>query len=158
MHHHHHHFFLVLPSGRTSPPLGAQTPRHALRPGPTNSGFECHQVIRFVVSPCCSLTHQERMQQQPRHVTRRVFPFFPFSVPYRTVPPSCQPALRVGAATAWPGYIYHTRSLSPAGRENPGPCVSPVGRRFWDVVSRRADPDRQSDDGGTVRSLMPPCI
>lgn len=65
-------------------PFGAQTPRHALRPEPTKLLFECHQVIRFVVSPCCSLTHQERMQQQPRHVTRRLY--FIFSVAYRTVP------------------------------------------------------------------------
>lgn len=104
--------------------------------------IDCHQVICFAVSPCCSLTHQRACSKQPRHVTRRLSQYF---LPYRLYVCTyvCQRSSVGCQSVCVPGY-----RLCPAGRANPGPCVSPVGRRFWTFwFSRRADPDRQSDDG-----------
>lgn len=64
------------------------------------------------------------MQQQPRHVTRRLF-----SVP-------CRLPASLSAQLCWTvqSACARVHPLSPAGRENPGALsarVSPVGRRFW---------------------------
>lgn len=69
----HHH---LLPSER-------KRRCSALHPGPAlPTSIDCHQVICFAVSPCCSLTHQRACSKQPRHVTRRLSQYF---LPYRTV-------------------------------------------------------------------------
>lgn len=138
----HHH---LLPSERNRR-CSALHPGQAL---PTS--IDCHQVICFAVSPCCSLTHQRACSKQPRHVTRRLSQYF---LPSRLVCTYVCQRSSVGCQSVCQG-----TALCPAGRANPGPCVSPVGRRFWTFwFSRRADPDRQSDDGRPLlfRSAMPP--
>jgi hypothetical protein len=88
------------------------------------------------------------------------------SVPYRTVPPRtavCQPA-DVGSVCQSVGRgTLHRDTLSPAGRENPGPCVSPVGRRFWDVwfpagQIRIGSPMTAAGLSLLGRSVMPPRV
>lgn len=85
--------------------------------------------------------------------TRHTAPCF-LSYRYRVVSPPvvapvCQPPLACQGVCVCVCVCLPGLRLSPAGRENPGPCVSPVGRRFWTAFGfcRRADPDRQSDDG-----------
>lgn len=65
--------------------------------------------------------------------------------------PACQHS-SVGWLAGWQSVCARVPSLhlSPAGWENPGALCQPCGETFLDVFgwfSRRADPDRQSDDG-----------
>lgn len=118
---------------------------HCFHPSrPYRPSVACHQVTRFAVSPCCSLTHQRNHAAAASK--RHTAPFL------STVPSSCLPVST--AVLGWLAERVCARVpplyLSPAGWENPGALCQPCGETFPDVsgwVSRRADPDRQSDDG-----------
>lgn len=133
-------------------PSGAQKRCGALHPDPINlrlisSGDSSRRqpLLQPYVPEACSGSGSGN--KLPRHVTRP--PLF-FSVPLPSSPTSsstrsCQ------RSSVWPcqGVCVPGLRLSPAGRENPGPLCQPCGETFLDDVCfcRRADPDRQSDDG-----------
>lgn len=155
----------------------------ALRPEPTKRplSIECPSGGSFrgqplLLAALCTRAHAEAEAEAEAGPTCHTAPAFLSTAPYRPVWPVCQPAQGPAEPcwacpergrgteydhtnTTWTG--LHTSHLSCREGKSGALCQPCGEQRFWErfLFSRRADPDRQSDDGGRsllVRSVMPP--
>lgn len=116
--------------------------------------IRCHQVLCLAVSPCWSQPCAPRVQCKQASSSLDTSHGASFS---------CQRSSR-WLPRRGGGSVCVAGGCAPLscreGKKIRGPCVSPVGRgRFWTflALSRRADPDRQSDDGRGLSSSVEPC-